>query len=386
MRIDFSWGSDRARIDHPVCRLAELVLSPWVSDRSFGPGLPWLDVLFVTNGKRAARPPKASWRWRNSFAEHLIVELSAPQIDDMDEVEAVRTLISHVDQAVQLAKPLLDPDRPFASTKLRACVAECLDKELSARQLQKLKEPLQQTQRRAAIVRGKEAMRREWNRPLIKPLTWVRMFPVLGKGVRASSVLQKECRIVGGLLGSALYQATPTPRYSEIYVNVGSDADTLRAERTAVEEWHENAYALLSPSHLVESESRALRRALYGAARSALLELAEIDHLDATSMKSRLDAVDVDGLSTEFVYKRIEKEGRYAEIFYTLADRRDSGAILQPNFHLRIGLSGAKASTRCLLGPIDVEMAGGSISKFELRRNEARVLVEGEVVTVAFPG
>ena len=228
-------------------------------------------------------------------------------------------------------------------------------------------------------------MRREWNRPLIAPLTWVRIFPVLGKGVRAGSVLQKECRIVGSLLGSSLYQAILTPRYNEIYVNVGSDADTLRAERTAVEEWHENAYAVLSPRHLAASEPGMLRRALYVAARRALLELAEIDHLDAVSMKSRLDAVDVDGLNTEFVYKRIEKDGRFAEIFYTLADRRDSGAILRPNFHLRTGRSEAKACATRLLGPIDVEMAGGAISKFELRRNEARVSVEGKIVTAPFP-
>jgi hypothetical protein len=385
MRIDFSWGSDRARVEHPVCRLAELVLSPWVSAHSVGPGLPWLDVLFVVPGRHAPKPPQACWRWRNSFAQHLLVEIPAPSIEGMDELEAARSLIAQVDQAIRLALPLLDPALPFAARRLKARVADCLREPRTASHVQKLREPQQHARRFAAIELGKEAMRREWKRPLTKPLKWVRVYPTLGKGGRASSLLRQECNIVGALLGSALYDAVLTPRYAEIYINVGNDAATLRAERTAVEEWHENAYALLPPRALAESNPRKLRRALFKAARSALLELASVDHLDATTIKARLAVLDVDELGTEFVYKRIEKGGRFAEIFYTLADRRDARAILQPNFRMRAGLSGSKGTACCLLGPVDLQMSAGAIAKFELSRGEARVSYERKLVALAFP-
>lgn len=384
MRIDFSWGSDRARVGHPACRLAELLLSPWVSDRSFGPALPWMDVLFVVPGKRAPKPPKAGWRWRHSFAQHLLVELPAPPIEGMDEREAALALVAHVDQAIRLALPLLDPALPFAVTRLRTCIANCLRKSPTARQMQKLRETQQHCLRFAAIELGKEAMRREWQRPLTKPLKWVRVYPVLGKGVRASRALRQECSIVGALLGSALYDVVLTPRYGEICINVGNDAIALRAQRSAVEEWHENAYALLPPKALAEGNPRKLRRSLFKAARSALLELASVDHLDAAIIESRLADMDVDDLSTEFVYRRIEKDGRFAEIFYTLADRCDTGAILRPSFRLRVGLSGSDASGCCLLGPIDLHMSSGAISKFELRRGEARVSVDQKVVALPF--
>lgn len=383
MRIDLSWGTDRARTEHPAAQIAEILLGQQVSAGSFGPALEWLDVLFVP-GKRGTKPLKHAWRWRGTRSEHLIVELQAPALEDMAVEKAVRALIEAVPEALVRAQPALDAALNFDLEGAQAAVASCLAEPIDAHVVQRLTKDINGAiaRRMAAVQVGRDALRRQWKRPLIKSLRWVRLHAV-GPHAARKGPLADACRLVSALIGSALSAQIETPGYDEIYVNLGSDDTTIRFNRTALEDWCENAWAVVSERSLAERDEVRLRRTVFDAARMALLELSEVDHLDGGKIADSLDTVDVEGLSTVFLYRRAEKAERLVEISYSLKERKDQGCILRPIFYLEAMTPQASRPMRWPLGPIDLFSAGRVLTKLQLTAREIRIDVDGK--TLRFP-
>lgn len=383
MRIDLSWGPDRARTALPAAEIAEILLSEHVSARSFGPALGWLDVLFLP-GKRRPQPLKHAWRWRGTRSEHLIVEVEAPALDGMAIEQAVRALIETVPAALVRAQPALDAELHFDLEGAQAAVASCLARPIDTAAVRGVANDIRAAvaRRMADVQVGRDSLRRQWKRPLLKPLRWVRVHAV-GAHAARKGLLADACRLVSALIGSALSAQIETPGYGEIYVNLGSDDTTIRFNRTALEDWCENAWAVVADQRLAERDEVQLRRTVFDAARKALLELAEVDHLDGGKIAASLDNVDVEGLSTVFLYRRVEKAERRVEITYSLNQREDQGCILRPIFYLEAKAPQASRPVRWPLGPIDLLDAGRVLTKLQLTAREVRIDVDGK--TLRFP-
>jgi hypothetical protein len=376
MRIDLSWGSDRSRVKHPIAELAMLALGRLVAARSYGPGLTWLDVLFVEPRGKTPKTAKAQWRWRGTFAQHVIVEVAAPALETANRDDAVRALIEAVIPAIERARPLLDPALRFDAAALTQHLRTGLGSGSLTKALREIvaQRAAEHVRRRVALEYGDEATRREWIRPLSTPLQWVRLFPGAIAGVPRRT-LAREAALVAALIASALHQRLSTPGYREIYINVGDDADAMRREPAAVEDWHENAYALVTASRVCGAKQHALRRVLFEASRRALIELAAVDHLDAGAIRSLLDAVDVEELRTPFVYRRLESATHVAEIVYRFSERDDAGAVLRPIHHLVATSIASGREARWSLGPIDPWESRRALKGFELRGTDVRITV-----------
>lgn len=373
VRIDLSWGPDRARTPQPAARIAEILLGEHVSARSFGPALNWLDVLFVPL-KGRNKPLKGTWRWRGTQAEHLIMEAAAPALEHMTLEQGVRALIEAVPDALARAGSCLDPQLGFDLEGAQAAVLSCLSGQIDSSAIRRISVNLAVAgaNRMAATRVGHDALRREWRRPLTRPLRWVRVHAV-GKAISRSRPLADACRMVGGLIGSALAQQVETPGYDEIYVNLGTDDTTVRYERTALEDWCENAWAVVGEPQLAERDPARLRRTVFDAAREALLVLAEVDHLDGVKIARLLGEIDVDGLATVFVHRRMEHASVTAQITYSLGERNDHGCILRPIFHLEAMDLETGSRMRWPLGPIDLMEAGRALTKLRISSREIRI-------------
>ncbi len=381
MRVDLLWGSYNRQVEHPLAQRATVALGRVLAERDFGPALRWLGVVFVPPRAGKAALPKPAWRYRGSRAEHLLVALPAPSIGDLDDVEAMRLLIAAVPDAMARALPLLDPALRFDLTAATSAVKECLAGKVDALGSTRSKRDLspQLMAHMAAVTRGFDATRRGWVRPLTHRLNRVRIHrcpgDVLGR-------VDEDDALVAELLTGALSGRIATPGYSEIYVNVGPDADRLRFERSALEDWCENAYAVVDLDALKRLDARRRRRSVLESCRQALAELALVDHLDGPEILRLTAELDAEDLGTVFVYRSETKGDLTVELRYSLAERKDLLRLLRPVFHLHAMDRATGRSASWSVGVFDLWELARQIGRITIGTRDIRIATrQGSKVT-----
>ena len=156
-----------------------------------------------------------------------------------------------------------------------------------------------------------EKRRRRLRRPLVRALVGVRSY----ESPELASLLGADACALVEVLGNLLaHEGLRTPGYSEIYFNVAATPEAARHSRAAIEDWHENAYAVVDPA-AYRRATPARRLALLAAAyRDALLALAKVDGLDRKLIERVLALLSAEGSTAELHGPCAESTSHRAEV------------------------------------------------------------------------
>jgi hypothetical protein len=155
------------------------------------------------------------------------------------------------------------------------------------------------------------------------------------------------------------------PGYREIYINVAGTREDARRHRTAVEDWHENAYAVIRLADYEAASERTRPEVVFEALLDGLRELAKIDHLDANLIERAGQQIRASGLETDIEYRRAENAKFAARILYRVA--ADGG---DPFFRLEVTEKGSARKAAVDLGRHDLWWLPYRFGKLVLKPKE----------------
>jgi len=279
----------------PDLELADAVINARVGATDYGgEGVRFVVVHLLTRPPRG-RALKRARKYAGSFAEHLAIEGLVPAAAD------ARALIAATAASLDGA-PLCGVDLPRLAREVRA-----------AGRALPLAQPLDQVLRdnQVRYVSYDEKRRRRLRRPLVRALVGVRCYespefaPLFGADECALS------EVLGNLLA---HEGLRTPGYSEIYFNVAATPEAARQNRAAIEDWHENAYAVLDPAAYRRATPARRLTLLAAAYRDALLALAKVDGLDRKVIERVLSLVSAEGGGAELHGPSAESATHHAEV------------------------------------------------------------------------
>lgn len=375
MRIDFTYGTEANQIDHLPSEIAAILLGRNVSRKTFGSDVNW--IYIVTLAKPGKKKPKVCWRWPKSRSTHLVVENDFACAGDLSLREIVIGLLGSIKNAIQRVATFLGEKADFDNRALIKAIDKTIsdcpsDTELLA--IKKNREHLH-VQRMGDVMFGYQAYRALKKHECHTSLCWIRAYEATSAKPNFSKSQKQQLSIVGAMLGAALRRKITTPGYSEIFINFGFDETAVRSERCALEDWCENAYAVLPESAMKTRDDAAFRQLALESATQALREMAKHENIDFKIMPKLINEIDVVTLETIFELDRATNGHLTARIEYDFANRKDYGAILQPLFRLTVENSSTGKQKTFPLGPADLWKMERIFSKIVIKPKAGKIEV-----------
>jgi hypothetical protein len=382
--------------DHPVAEIVALYLNDCLGARYYGPGMTSVHIAILDH-PRKGRTAKQTRRYKGSFAEHVLLEV----LVDWDG-DRKRTIESFL-KVMQLVRDAIDQSKPCWEGEFRLSEfqrdfdAALADVPETKPELQTLFADVKGLRQRIGIQwqRADEIHRRENPRACETRLVGVRVYP---RG-RLEKQLEPFASQYGQLFAGCLRQlGLKCPGYQEIYINVGDSPDEARSDPAAIEEWHENAFAVVSLDDYNAADEEGKQQILLNAYSKALRELAEIDHLDREVIEAATAQIAETGLQTELVYGAKQNDEYDARILYTLqgkepgaqTDSRPRGHALflegdeYPLFRLSVKRLSDGAVAERELGRFNLWWLPYRFGKLRLMKREVRIEArKGERADVA---
>ncbi|MEO8002879.1 MAG: hypothetical protein ABI644_13470 [Arenimonas sp.] len=376
MRVDFNFGTEANSIEHLPSDIAAILLGRNISRKTFGDAFHW--IYIVTRAKPGKKEPKMTWRWAKERKRHIVVESDVTLPDGISLRDSIIRLLESCKDIARRLNAFIEENVSFDKPAFLREVEKTIAEVPSDAELKTFLKNMdtEHVRRMGEVMFGFEAYRALVKKdPRTTSLAWLRLYVATKDASGWSSKHQKEISLVGHLIACALSRKISTPGYAEIYINLGSEEVDVRYRRRGLEEWSENAYALLPESAFKLKDMSDFRKGVLEACRIALLKMAANEGLDSDTIKKCLDAIDVAGLSTVFELGRVEHNNLEARIEYDFLNRRDDRAILQPLFRLCVKNTDNGKNKVFDLGPGDVWKMERIFSKIVVKPNSKTIEV-----------
>ncbi|HND51313.1 MAG TPA: hypothetical protein PLV92_02910 [Pirellulaceae bacterium] len=368
MRIDFQTGEPRALANLPgPLAAAGLLVGQTLGDRYYGPGLRRIYLDFRATLPKG-RPPRASWRYRGTFAEQMVIEVVGIDPDSQPvSAASLREILDAVPPAVARSRELWQGE--FRESEFFADLAACIAAAPAADAELRALLAAQVEARKAVVLKelvGEERHRFESRRPCTVPLVGMRFYP---RG-RLKDALNPELTNCGQLVEGLLRNlGLKTPGYREIYVNLAETLEEARLQRAAIEDWHENAYSVLNADEFALSSPEGRFERVTAVLEGALLELARIDHLDVEIIQGAFRQIRATGLKTKLTYLSEANAKIRARIIYRVVE--DGG---DPHYQLEVDDLAQGRSATIDLGRRDPWWVPYSFSRLKLTAREVQIV------------
>lgn len=369
MRVDVSFKAFQSgATSHQAIDLVRTYVNDCIGDRYYGPGMTWIDISICSRAK-PDKKLKRTRRYPKSFAEHVLYEVRAEfGPDDELSLQDFQTALKLVGKCIADSHDCWNGEFRLNEFQhdyvelTRAAPANIEDLKLFANQAASLSRRIE-----LKWLRAKELRRFHDPQPLGKTLSGIRCYPS-GRLERAlEPYAGSYCRLFEGLLRYAKWK---TPGYQEIYINLDETDELVRLSRSAIEEWHENAYAVI-PLEEFEAGNRAQKCTLvFEACCQALRELAAIDHLAPGPLEAAIQTIQDSGFETDLVYLEKLNSDYQARVLYRVLPGEPSAV-----YRLQVV---QVATGRIAERPLDVQpneelYLAYRFSKLELTKKEVRI-------------
>lgn len=317
MRIDVTFKDFQTKAtSHRTLSVVETFVNDGLGDRYYGPGMTWIDISVQSHAK-TGRKLKRNRKYRGSFAEHVLHEVNA-EFSPTGELslDDFRAALALIETCISDSSDCWYGD--FRLNTFRQDFRELARfAPASADQLDEYAETVPSLKDQITLkwLRSEEQHRFENPRPREHKLRGMRCYPSGRLERELGSNAAAYCKLFEGLLRAAGWM---TPGYAEIYVNLDETDELARLSRSAVESWHENAYAVIHLEQFEASNPETKDAMLFEAFSTALRELAEIDHLDREVLESAIAQIASTGFATDLIYLRKENDAHAARIVYRL--------------------------------------------------------------------
>jgi hypothetical protein len=386
MRIDISFKDVQTNeTEHRALTAVRTFINDRLGDKYYGPGMTWLDVS-ILSGARPGRQLKRYRKYKGSFAEHVLLEVQAEfgPPDALSPADFQRAL-SLIETCVGDSRDCWNGE--FRWDAFRADLRELVPlAPTTAAEMKQYANPSPSLVQRIALkeLQSCEQHRIENPKPRNKPLGGIRCYPSGRLEGALGPYVDTYCRLFEGLLRAERWMM---PGYVEIYVNVDESEELVRLNRSALESWHENAYAVIRLEDFQNkaADPAAKQALVFDAFCRALRELARIDHLDANVLESVIARIAQSGLDTDLVYLHRESDTHRARILYRLSESAGT-----PAYRLEVvEKSGAgRRVERALEVRADEELwLAYRFGSLELTRTEVRIKArKGERAEVSLAG
>jgi hypothetical protein len=369
MRIDISFKDFRTKATrHETLSVAQAFVNDGLGERYYGPGMTWIE-LAVQSHSAAGRKLKRTRRYPGSFAEHVLYEVEA-EFGPANELspDDFRAALALVEACIASSSDCWAGEFRLGDFQADIrCLAKTAPADAEAlKQYARLAPSLRQ-RIELKWLRADERRRFESPRPLTHQLGGLRCYP----SGRLAGILEpyasNYCRLFEGLLRAARWL---TPGYSEIYVNLDESDELARLNRSAIESWHENAYAAIDLEEFQAADAQQKDALVFEAYCTALGELARVDHLDQAALNAAIERISREGLDAELVYLSNESDSHRVRIVYRLS--RDGGT---PAFRLVVEeMATGKIAERDLeVRPEEELWLAYRFGKLELTKKEVRI-------------
>jgi len=317
------------RLPHGLLDAAEVFLNDRLGASYFGPGLTHIALIFrktVPNGRK----PKTAWRYKGSFAEHLVAEIVGEDVRNSElTVAAFQEALTQIIDRVLSTSELWQGE--FRANDFAREFQQSLnDLPVTDSALRQYALGTNQHRARADlnVLRGDEEQRFQISRPCTVQFVGLRNYPSKSLEGKLNPHLAIYEQLLEGLLRNLGWM---TPGYREVYINIAETLDQARLNRVGIEDWHENAYAVIRLADYEAASDVGRMEIVFTALVDALRALATIDHLDQSMIDQAVAQIRATGTDTDLKYLSAENKRHSASVLYRAMD--DGGA---PAFRLEV--------------------------------------------------